>query len=243
MDDLDLKKELDEASMTEYPDKNLDVKEELTGHILKRFDAGKGATAKAHSVKNEICHLSKEGIEALRRGDEQTADEKKLAMEKELKRLAKIDLPLDSFWQFHAEAAQEVAEYHVVRWLYPLLFTDSQLRTVKMPSAKELLITPQAWLAGIIDGITEMSKLLSDRLCDDEQLTGEERLGLRKRFRIITRQIKSYLDQFADSVPAVINNSRRPGFHETFRGGLGRVKGAVERTRDTIIEALDRVAI
>lgn len=241
MDSMDLKTELDEVSMTEYPDKNLE--ETLTGHILQRFDAGKGATAKAHSVKNEICHLSKEGIEALRCGDEQTADEKKLAMEEELKRLAKIDLPFDSFWQFHSEAAQEVAEYHVVRWLYPILFTDSQLRPAKMPSAKELTMTPQAWLAGIIDGITEMSKLLSDRLCDDEQLTGEERLGLRKRFLVIARQIKSYLDQFADTVPAVVNNSRRPGYHETFRGGLGRVKGTVERTRDTIIEALDRTAI
>mgnify|MGYP001611897980 FL=1 len=242
MNDTDLKRELDEVSVTEYPNPK-DLDEKLTGHILERFDSGKGATAKAHNVKNEICHLSKEGIEALRRGDEQTADEKKLAMEEEMTRLQKIDLPFDAFWQFHSEAGQEVAEYHVVRWLYPMLFTDSQLRQAKMPSAKELSITPQAWLAGIIDGITEMGKLLRDRLCDDTQMTGEERLELRRRFLAIARQIKSYLDQFADSVPAVINNSRRPGYHETFRGGLGRVTGAIERAQETVIESLDRAAI
>lgn len=235
---LGIKEELDKLSETKWKkrDKRTGKVDEVVGHARERLRAAKGAIATAYSLESEIRELSHEGIVAFKNGYIIKADECKLAMEKPLAQLAELDLPKDVFWQHNAKAAQELVEFYAVLWLYAKLFGGSGSM---MKSAGELNTTIQSWLAGIADAVTETSKLLRKKL-RSRQMSRNERMELREKFIDAGEEVVEFLGQFEDCPPQLINNSRYPGYMNTFRGVIGRVETCIERHEDWLITMLDQ---
>lgn len=231
---LGIKEELDKLSETSWKDPRSG--EQKTGHARMRFKAAKGAMASAYNAESEIRELSHRGIVAFKNGDIVAADECKLAMDSPWKKLAELDLPMDVFWRHDAQAGQELVEFYGVLWLHSKVSGGSESM---MKSAEDLRTTIQSWLAGIADAITETSKLLRKKLRSKE-MSRKERIALREKFIFVAEEVVEFLGQFEDCPPQLINNSRYPGYMNTFRGVIGRVETCIERHEDSLLAMLDQ---
>lgn len=252
---LGLRASLNELAMTKFLDRKKGednrwlkdasgeyVNEWVPGHFIDKFNSQKGVPAAAHKFSNRIREYSHCCMSALKRGDMEEVDQKEKEMLIAWEHLNKLDFQgmEDSFWQFRAEAGQEMVEAYVVDALYPFLFDGASAEdSFKwIPSADYLKVSNQCWLAGIGDAITELGKMMSDRLCDID-LKRQERVELRQRYLETAKELRDFLDQFEDCVPAIINNSRRRGYFNTFRGLLVRVKDCIIRVQEGLIHMLD----
>lgn len=94
----------------------------------------------------------------------------------------------------------------------------------------QISLSYQSWLAGICDVPGEVSKFVTKAniaadLEDGQSLNYIERKKLMIRYIHIARTTYDFLGSFETCYPAVINNSQRRGWFNTFRGTLGRVAG------------------
>lgn len=239
---MNLRDELNQLAMTSYIDPKAGTTEEVCGHFKYRFIAQKPNIARAYTHESEIREMSKEGIAFLKAGDIDGLENCKADIRAEWAKLGKLDLPADIKWQHDAQAGQEMVEFFTVCWFYSILFGSESEDSEKMLTAEELEVTMPCWLAGIGDSVGELGKLLNDHLCGEE-LTRDERFALRKKFVALGREIYEFLDQFNNGIPPhLVNNSRRKGYGSTFRGLLGRVRGAIAHQQDALIRHLDEVA-
>jgi predicted translin family RNA/ssDNA-binding protein len=205
------------------------------------FEIRRANIGKAYFLAGEIRRLSKEMIAALLDGaDETEVDEIEREMHANMRSLVELDLPADIAWQHQAEAGQEYVEAKFVRILFAVV-ADGKNLPATLPLPADFLVTEPAWLAGIGDAVTETSKLVTDILLN-EKLSRDERIAIRKRFISVSQDIYDALSNFETALPAVINNSRRRGYSNSFRGMLGRIRGAIGWHKEKLADALDRLA-
>jgi hypothetical protein len=113
-----------------------------------------------------------------------------------------------------------------------------------MPTAEQLGISDQSWLAGIGDSVSELGKILNRRL-RSPKLSLRQRILLRERFIADSEEVYAFLHQFLGKgvVPMIINNSRRRGFRNTFRGLLQSVEWVIEKQGEALVAIYDRMPV
>lgn len=108
-----------------------------------------------------------------------------------------------------------------------------------------LTMAYQTWLAGMGDVPGELSKMVTKaktaaKLEKGSELPDGDGMKLSIRFIHITDAIYEFLASFETCYPAVINNSQRLGWFNTYRGMLGRVAGLVNRRHEDLERLVDQ---
>lgn len=234
-----------------YPRRRSDIydtMQEFTCNIQKIIDEGglnplqernfweiqRIALGKAYRLSGDILNLTKKAIHALKHKPYKVA-----ALCQEIlwryKEMLRLKLPGDIAWQFQAEVGQEIVEVDFVKNLFWTLFFARDPQLPSMP--EELEVTPQAYLAGIGDVAGELGKIMEEFFLDCE-VSEFDRVVYELRFRDVYCALYDFLEQFETVYGRVINNSRRPGYGNTYRGMLRGVQVMVSRHRDRVIRAL-----
>lgn len=216
---------------------------QTTEGLAELFEQQRRDFGGAHRIGNEIRTLAKEGVAILEQGG---SEDRLAACRKRIddlwQELDGLNLPQDIRWQFDAENGQERVEFILVSDFFPYLDPTKDLATIEsLPNYEDLKTTPQTWLAGLGDTVGELSKLQLRKLCQSG-LDRAQRLALRRRFVEIAGFIHDALGQFETAYPIVVNNSRRRGFFNTFRGLLVRIDHLIEHQLDAIAAMLDQSA-
>jgi len=205
-----------------------------------KFETQRRNIGKAYGCANEIREASKDGIASLERGDGENATQCWIDMERTWQVLCGLDLPADILWQHMSEAGQEYAEFVFVGLLYPQI-RNEPVSNPELPTPQKLGISPQTWMAGLGDAASELSKMTMGLLLSAD-LNGDQRVAIRRRFLAVAGEIYYFLDKFETVYGQVINNSRRRGFGNTFRGVVHRVKRVMEIHQEALVAYLDRTA-
>ncbi|MBI3046223.1 MAG: hypothetical protein HYY86_01590 [Candidatus Harrisonbacteria bacterium] len=200
--------------------------------IQERFETQRRNIGKAYGLANKIREASKDGVFHLGSKDFENAllcsDEMKSAWQD----LISLDLPADIAWQHQAEAGQEMVEFIYVQLLYKGILIG---QTPKLPSYQDLMVTPQTWLAGIGDATTELGKLMLKDLLDTKPSIDDRILDYEK-FLKIYRELYDFLERLENVYGLVINNSRRRGYGNTYRGLVLRIQRFIERQEEKLLE-------
>jgi predicted translin family RNA/ssDNA-binding protein len=215
---------------------------ELTQGYSESFEEQRKNIGKTFGIGNTIRQLSHLGILALIYNDGQTVSEIRQLNFTAWNLLKELEVPADIAWDLDSQNGQEMVEFEVLVPLYPLLVNKENVNCLPdIPSAKSLDVTAQAWLAGLGDAVTELGKIHRERM-GQHGLKKSERVARRERYVAIAKGIRIALRKFEVTYAQVINNSRRKGFGNTFRGLLGRIDGVIEREMDKIADMLDDLA-
>ncbi len=210
-----------------------DKLQEQTASFNAGFENQRRNIGIGHQVKNKIILLSKKGIEALKVGSQDNLVRIKSEIIDSWNQLVDLRIPEDLKWQFLSEAGQELVEFFAVSILYPALFKnedpDFDLFFLSLPDE----IKPQILLAGLGDSVPELGKCLNDYLVSNRSL--DNRVCLREHFCFFAQKIYSTLGQFETSYGLVVDNTRRPGFANTFRGLLWRISNVINHEKETLI--------
>jgi predicted translin family RNA/ssDNA-binding protein len=118
-------------------------------------------------------------------------------------------------------AGQELTEAAMGIAFYQILVGEKETNELKLPTCDELDVTPQAWLAGVADFASEVSKLaecVRGRLVRTGKLAISEN-ELCERLLSITDGIQKYFDRYDESYPRILDASNRrfAGFHSKER--------------------------
>jgi predicted translin family RNA/ssDNA-binding protein len=195
------------------------------------FEVQRKNFGKGHGLRNDLTRLSKVGIAALKRSDAAKLEECLESFGKAMNELALLNLPEDHLWTFKAEAGQEVAEFYVVYAAYGYVMRGEDLRPIKTP--KELGVTPQAYLSGLSDSVSELSKMRMSVFLGSG-FSIDDRISSLTRLYEVSRAIQAILEEFETAYPQVADNSRRNGFFNTLRGSILKVGDTIERITDKL---------
>lgn len=210
---------------------------ELTAGWKDLFEQQRRNIGKAFGLANEIREVSKKGMLAIEAGDATNIEDYKKSLRRLWEEL-NLEMPRDISWRFDTETGQEMVEFFAVAEFYPALLSDKQPDWTSI-SAEALEVAPQTWLAGIGDAATEIGKLELKRL-GQKGLFRNVRITIREKHIMMLEEIRDVLGQFETAYPMVINNSRRPGFFNTYRGLLMRLDRVIESERQAIAAILDQ---
>ena len=96
-------------------------------------------------------------------------------------------------------------------------------------------IAPVFLLAGIGDATSELGKLMLKDLLNPK-LSLEERITIYERFLKIYHELYDFLERLENVYGLVINNSRRRGYGNTYRGLVLRIQRFIERQEEKLLE-------
>ncbi len=209
----------------------------VTPTFTEHFENQRRAIGASFQLQKEIILASKKGVVALKKRNYDEIRAHQTNMTRLWQRMGDLDIPKDKAWQFDAEAGQELCEFFFAASFYEPVFMGG--KTTEILGPENLKVTEQSWLAGLGDGVGEVSKMVRDYLLNPA-LSRQERKEIRWRFLGVARQIHRYLEQFETAYPMVIDNSRRRGYRNTFRGLLGYVENIISRLQDELIQTLDQ---
>lgn len=204
--------------------------------VLSFLEDQRRSIGAAYQMANDVCRLSKEGVSALASGNHTLVADKATRIQAAMAALRKFNVPPDFLWQRLGEAGQEAVEFCVVCELHNLLFPEGRVgedggeRVIALPSPDEMLVTPQAWLSGVIDATSELGKIATERMCRGD-LTRAQHVGLLRRLLEITRTVNDFLQKFVSVPGSVLDINRRQGFGNTFRGKMFRIEQMLERNQ------------
>lgn len=165
---------------------------------------------------SRVTHQSKLVFRALGHGDVQKAEEDFMYAEEAYAELLEIldkHVPGIFAKEIENDAGQELAEARIGIELYPVLIGEKNPDDLRLPTDKEMRVTPQAWLAGAIDACSELGKL-TKRIAYYQirtgvlQMTREE---LYERRVMIAEGVQKWVDTFALAYPPVLSATRRRG--------------------------------
>lgn len=208
------------------------------------FSQRRSNIGKAYGLSGEIRELSKQAIDALFLDKSEFADFYLHEMGERFRELCGLDLPADIAWQMQAEAGQELVEAHFVKVGYAVIVKNEPMPTeaTGIPTPQKLGVTEPCWLAGIGDAVTELSRVVGKVLLKKD-LSRSERLALRERYVEFASSIHEVLSELENASPLVVNNSRRRGYRNTYRGLLGRIRGAISHHEEKLADLYDRSAM
>ena len=193
--------------------------------IQERFETQRRNIGKAYGLAAKIREASKDGIFHLGNKNFEDTNLCSSEMKSSWEELVRLDLPEDIAWQHQSEAGQEMVEFAYVELLYKATLTGE---TPKVLSHQDLMVTPQTWLAGIGDATSELGKLMLKDLLNPK-LSLEERITIYERFLKIYHELYDFLERLENVYGLVINNSRRRGYGNTYRGLVLRIQRFIER--------------
>ncbi len=203
---------------------------EIVHPLSRDFEQQRRNIGAGFGVQNEIIHVSKKGMVAVRRFDRPLLEECIIEFNELWYRLQELKMPAYKGWEFDANAAQEIWEFYFVSVFYPILVDrDMGFKILSFDPEKEgeICTSPQAWLAGLGDAVGEVGKLLY-RFMATLDCNGKNYLlavkNLRIRFLYICEIIHGVLERFETAYGMVINNSHYAGFRNTYRGLLQQVE-------------------
>ncbi|MDP3901764.1 MAG: hypothetical protein Q8Q37_02215 [bacterium] len=193
--------------------------------LAEAFERSRRDIGASYQIGNELREEVKKGLVALKNGEDLT--DIILKIQELWTRLGDLNLPKDLAWRFDAENGQEMVEFLFVMKLYQFLDHNNNGDLPQLLSAEEIGVTPQAWLTGIGDAITELGKMHIDALTD-ENLEFREVISRRRRYLNMAREIYDFLNQYESCYAQVIDNNRFRGFGNGFRGLLFRISRVIE---------------
>ena len=200
------------------------------------------ALPKAYRLKAEGLEASKDCIYYLKHGEHKEADGCLTATAIAMIQMWILseEVPTGLIEEQLNDLGQEVAETIIVYLLYPALAGNMEkaienLKRLPMPCNSEnewgVHLTVQHWLAGLLDAITELAKMMQDILIEDSSIDHE---AMFMRMRMVALAIYDLLEKFEAQNTRMLNNSHRRG--QGFKEKLQRV-------RTFIAERIDRVII
>ena len=204
--------------------------------IRERFEQQRKNIGKAYSLANTIREASKDGPFHLGNRDFENSGLCSSEMKGVWQDLMRLDLPTDIAWQHQAEAGQEMVEFIYVELLYKAIITGE---IPKLPSHLELMVTPQTWLAGLGDVSGELGKLMLKEVLNPK-LSIEDRIGIYEKFLKIYHELYDFLERLENVYGMVINNSRRRGYGNTYRGLILRLQRLIEREEGHLLELYNK---
>lgn len=204
------------------------------------FSARRGNIGRAYGLSGEIRELSKRTIGALFLDKSEFVDLYLHEMEEKFRELCGLDLPADIAWQMQAEAGQEYVEAHFTKIGYAVVI-KGESAPMEIPTSQKLGVTEPCWLAGIGDAVTEMSRIVLKTLLK-KGMSRSERIAFRERYVAFANEVYDAISVFENAVPQVINNSRRRGYGNTYRGLLGRIRGAINHHEEKLADLYDLTA-
>lgn len=202
------------------------AKDAKTFDILEEHGSNGG---KGHGAKNETVSLSKVLISLLLNGDEEAISEVRQEMISNWKTLLSLKLPYGFHDNLICDAGQELSEALVCEAVAGYVFRGEPLKP--FPNPIEYNLNDRAWLAGIADAVSEISKLLGNELMM-EPITLEEELHLRWRYVEFGRNACKFLSLFSSTPSHAINASFRPG--QGFQTKLVRATELVQRHQNEV---------
>lgn len=201
---------------------------------FNRFEAQRRQIGEGYHLSGDILNLTKRTIRAV-----YTAPETMVGFLREITRkylrLIELDIPLDIARDFEAEVGQEITEVEGFRCVLPTLFFGEAPEM--LPSPTKLRVTPQAWLAGLTEIPGELSRTLV-KLQTRHIVPPDKRALFELRYQVICEKLEEFLDPYETVYGRVINNSRRLGYGQTFRGMLGRFRTVMLNHRQRLWEAI-----
>ena len=226
--------------------------DEIVKPLTVEYEQQRKNIGHGYGISNEMIHISKKGIKALRRFDCIVLETCIKEFKQLWNQLQNLKMPGFKAWEFDANAAQEIAEFQFVCVFYPLLvdhdlgFPVVSYYEFNEQTQEKWSIPSQAWLAGLGDTTGEIGKLLYRFMAtlegnDKKYLVAVK--NLRQRFLYICEIIYSILEQFETAYGMVINNSHYAGFRNTFRGLLQQVEWIQAQEMQKLVEDRCRLAL
>lgn len=172
-----------------------------------------------HSLRKTVTRLTKDGMVALRSG--QDTKEIELKMRLTYRALLDLDAPWNTKWEIRGQAAQEVVEYEYVKALYPALFSGAELGN--LPSPADMGVTLQDFLNGLCDVPGELGKMAQEHRATTDACQ-DDRRSLETRLLEIAREIYEALKEYYTVYPLVISNTRRYARNNSYAQRVERVE-------------------
>ena len=199
-------------------------------NLEERFEQQRKNIGKAYSLAGKIRELSKDGVFHLGNQNFEEVNLCSSEMKSLWQELVKLDLPADIAWQHQAESGQEMAEFIFVELLYKMVADNGE--APKLPSHQDLMVTPQTWLAGIGDATSELGKLMLKQLLNPKLAIGDRTIIYEKYLQIF-HDLYDFLERLENVYGLVINNSRRRGYGNTYRGLVLRIQRFIEKQEES----------
>ena len=193
-----------------------------SGRFRENLEEHGRNVGKGHGLRNKVVSLSKVLISFIVSGNEEsllaTGDEMLGAYHE----LMNVNLPSDIREGLIGDAEQEIAEALLCDVFARYIFRGGSPRLFNTIGME---ISTRGWLAGLIDSVSELSKLVGDYFMLND-LSVEEELGIRSRYVEFGKAACSFLSTFKGVPPTALNASRRPG--QGFQSKLVRVEELVQ---------------
>ena len=206
-------------------------------NLEERFEQQRKNIGKAYSLAGKIRELSKDGVFHLGNQNFEEVNLCSSEMKSLWQELVQLALPADIAWQHQAESGQEMAEFIFVELLYKMVADNGE--APKLPSHQDLMVTPQTWLAGIGDATSELGKLMLKQLLNPKLAIGDRTIIYEKYLQIF-HDLYDFLERLENVYGLVINNSRRRGYGNTYRGLVLRIQRFIEKQEEKLLDLYNR---
>src|SRR3989344_6528156 len=174
--------------------------------LIEHFREQRGHIGKGHGTKNESITASKKAVGFLEEGGLEEARAQLQSCANSFDVISEFNLPISVKDELRKAAGQEFAEAVIIFTYFPALIGKTDQVLVKIPTDQELNVPPSAWLGGITDATSEISKMLPSLLIN--QVVADEK-ALYERALYILETLHSFLLTFRECFAKAINNHFR----------------------------------
>ncbi len=213
----------------------------LENEFIEVFENQRRSVPKAYVYGNELRSLSKEGIKAVIDADWDKVRDIGYKIAGVWQKLGELNLPgtFQAYQDF--ETAQELVEFWAVEGMFHAILDGGTMSAVDWESFSpdKFKMTPQAWLFGLLDAGSELSRCVS-RYIIKSRLNRETRLVMRQRFLAIASELNDFLEPFTEMTPAVMDAYNKYGFRQGFRSKMNQLRGAIEYQMRLVEESIER---
>ena len=223
----------DNASLdSEKPETiNLADAGQFADKLIEHFREQRGHVGKGHGTKNESISASKKAVSFLEEGRLEEARTQLKSCANSFDAISEFNLPISVKDELHKSAGQEFAEAAIILAYFPALIGKADPALIKIPTDQELDVPPSAWLAGITDATSEISKMLPSLIIN--QVVADEK-ALYERALYILETLYDFLLNFRQCYAKAINNHFR--HEQSFLSKLRQPAMAILRTKERLID-------
>jgi len=211
---------------------------QFADELIEHFREQRSHIGKGHGTKNESITASKKAMSFLEEGRLEEARASLESCANSFDAISEFNLPISVKDELHKAAGQEFTEAVVIFNYFTALIGKIDPVLVKIPTDRELNVPPSAWLGGITDATSEISKMLPSLLIN--QVVADEK-ALYERALNILETLHSFLLNFRQCYARVINNHYRPG--QGFLEKLRQPAMAILRIKERLISLKEKESL
>ena len=193
---------------------------------------------RSYAFLNQILLAIDEALESLHGSPEKIGTHAKNILTP-YKEMCALELPEHLSWQFKSDVGQEISELAFTEWGYGIVFFG-EMPVGLPPTPDELGISFQAFLAGILDFPGEMGRVVND-LVALRMVPENEEFEFRLRLLKLEKIILDICRPFQLSYERIVRNNNRGGWPNTFKGTMDRMRGAVMRHQERVMDLMYRL--